>query len=160
MLRNKLSELSIIVIDKISMVSNKLLLHIYQRLIEIFGCSEEIPFAGISVIACGDFYQLPPIQAKPVYADYKHPMLNISHCWKYFRIAELTEVMNGQIGIVKHLKTDVLGKIAKLYLEMYDDSSGRKAIKTDPYAMQHKLVPNERVEKKLNLTSIVYLHLL
>lgn len=93
MLRNKLSELSMIVIDEISMVSNNLLLHIHQRLIEIFACSENIPFAGISVIACGDFYQLPPIQAKPIYTEYKDPMLNLSHCWRYFQIAELTEVM-------------------------------------------------------------------
>ncbi|XP_057294661.1 uncharacterized protein LOC130623196 [Hydractinia symbiolongicarpus] len=93
MLRNKLSELNIIVIDEISMVSNKLLLHIHQRLTEIFGCSDDIPFAGISVIACGDLYQLPPIQARPIYTDYKDVLLNLSHCWKYFKIAELTEVM-------------------------------------------------------------------
>ncbi|XP_057310579.1 uncharacterized protein LOC130648544 [Hydractinia symbiolongicarpus] len=49
-------------LDEISMVSNKLLLHIYQRLTEIFGCADDIPFAGISVIACGDFYQRPSIQ--------------------------------------------------------------------------------------------------
>jgi len=67
-------------------------LHIHQRLTEIFGCLESIPFAGISVIACGDFYQLPPIQARPVYDEYKDAMLNLSHC-KYFKIAELTEVM-------------------------------------------------------------------
>jgi len=58
MLRSKLSELCILIIDEISMVSNKLLLHIHQRLVEIFGCSEEKLFAGISIIACGDFYQL------------------------------------------------------------------------------------------------------
>ncbi|XP_057310102.1 uncharacterized protein LOC130648098 [Hydractinia symbiolongicarpus] len=75
------------------MVSNKLLLHIHQRLTEIFGCADDIPFAGISVIACGDFYQLPPIQARPVYAEYKDALLNLSHCWKHFKIAELTEVM-------------------------------------------------------------------
>ncbi|XP_057292675.1 uncharacterized protein LOC130621409 [Hydractinia symbiolongicarpus] len=93
MLRKKLSELSIIVIDEISIVSNKLLLHIHQWLTEIFGCTDDIPFAGISVIACGDFYQLPPIQVRPIYADYKDVLLNLSHCWKYFKIAELTEVM-------------------------------------------------------------------
>ena len=34
MMRNKLSELSVIVIDEVSMVSNYLLLHIHQKLIE------------------------------------------------------------------------------------------------------------------------------
>ena len=38
-LRNRLSELFVIVIDEISMVSNLLLLYINQRLIEIFGCT-------------------------------------------------------------------------------------------------------------------------
>ena len=92
-LREKLSELKVIIIDEISMVSNKLLLYIHQRLTEIFGTTNNAPFAGISIIACGDFYQLPPIQAKPVYAEYNDPILNIDHCWKYFKIAEFTEVM-------------------------------------------------------------------
>ena len=69
------------------MVSNKLLLHINQRLSDIFGTTNNAPFAGISIIACGDFYQLPPIQTKPVYEEYSDPMLNIDHCWKYFKIA-------------------------------------------------------------------------
>ena len=45
-LRNKLSEVGVIIIDEISMVSNLLLLYIHQRLTEVFGCSEELPFAG------------------------------------------------------------------------------------------------------------------
>ena len=61
MLQNKYSKLSVIILDDISMVSNKLLLNVHQRFVEIFGCSPDISFAGISVIACGDFYQLPPI---------------------------------------------------------------------------------------------------
>ncbi|XP_057308182.1 uncharacterized protein LOC130646063 [Hydractinia symbiolongicarpus] len=70
-----------------------------QRLTEIFGCADDIPFAGISVIACGDFYQLPPIQARPVYAEYKDALLNLSHCWKHFKIAELTEHNIGRKNI-------------------------------------------------------------
>ena len=81
-----------IIIDEISMVSNKFLLNVHQRLVEIFGCSPHITFAGISVIACGDFYQLPPIQQRPAYAKFD-VILNICHCWRLFKIAELTEVM-------------------------------------------------------------------
>ena len=80
MLRNKYSQLSVIIIDEISMVSNKLLLNVHQRLVEISGCSPDIPFAGISVIACRDFYQLLPIQQRPVYAKFDDVMLNISQC--------------------------------------------------------------------------------
>ena len=81
-----------IIIDEISMVSNKFLLNVHQRLVEIFGCSPHITFAGISVIACGDFYQLPPIQQRPAYAKFD-VILNICHCCRLFKIAELTEVM-------------------------------------------------------------------
>ena len=83
MLQKKYSQLSVIIIDKISMVSNKLLLNVHQRLVEIFGCSLDIPFAGISVIACGDFYQLPPIQQEPVFAKFDDVMLNVSHARGY-----------------------------------------------------------------------------
>ena len=80
MLQNKYSQPSVIITDEISNVSNKLLLNLHQRLVKIFGCSPDIPFAGISVIACGDFYQLPPIQQRPVYAKFDDVMLNIFHC--------------------------------------------------------------------------------
>ena len=55
-LRNKLLELRAVIIDEISMVSNKLLVYIHQRLVEIFGCSQETPFAGITVICSGDLH--------------------------------------------------------------------------------------------------------
>ena len=86
-------QLSVIIIDEASMVSNKCCLIAHQELLEISGCSPDIPFGGISVIACRDFYQLPFIQQRPVYARFHNVMLNISHCWRLFKIAELTEVM-------------------------------------------------------------------
>ena len=54
------------------MVSNDLLLHIHLQLTEIFASKDNIPFAGIIVIAVGDFLQLPPVRARPVYAEYKN----------------------------------------------------------------------------------------
>ena len=65
-LRQRFSELKVIIIDEISMVSNHLLLYIHQRLTDILGCNDGTPFAGVSIITCGDFYQLPPIRASPV----------------------------------------------------------------------------------------------
>ena len=93
MLQNKYLQLSVIIIDNISMVSNKLLLNVHQQHVEIFGCSPDIPFAGISVITSGDLYQLPPIQQRHIYAKFDDVILNISHCWRLFKIAEVTEVM-------------------------------------------------------------------
>ena len=115
MLQNKYSQLSVIIIDEISMVSNKLLLNVHQWLVEVFSCSPDIPFAGIPVIACGDFYQLPPIQQRSVYGKFDDVMLNISHCWRLFKIAELTEVMRqrGDQELIKLLNNIRTGNITE-----------------------------------------------
>ena len=54
-LRNRLSELKIIIIDEISMLFNNLLFYVHLRLNEIFGTVNNKPFAGISVINVGNF---------------------------------------------------------------------------------------------------------
>ena len=92
-LRLKLSCVELIMIDEISMVPNKLFKEIDLRLREIFSC--DIPFGGKSVILCGDLYQLPPVNGKPVYmhdSSYIQGILGLE-LWRKFSIAELTEVM-------------------------------------------------------------------
>jgi hypothetical protein len=49
-LRLTLSQLKLIIIDEISMVGNTTLLHIHQRLKDIFGTPNSLLFAGISII--------------------------------------------------------------------------------------------------------------
>ncbi len=51
--RISLKDLKLIIVDEISMVGNITLLHIHQRLKEIFGVSVDL-YAGISIIAVGD----------------------------------------------------------------------------------------------------------
>ena len=55
-LRSKLSDLKVIIIDEISMVSNDLLFHAHLRLTEIFGSVNDQPFAGVSVITVDGFF--------------------------------------------------------------------------------------------------------
>ena len=55
-LKNKLSEVRLIIKDKISMVSSVLFYQVNQRLNDIFGYSGNEPFAGHPVIVCGDFF--------------------------------------------------------------------------------------------------------
>lgn len=81
-LRLLFSELRLIIIDEISMVGNITLLHIHQRLQQVFGTGNLQLFAGISIIAVGDLYQLPPIRRKLVF-----------HPWQVFTMIELTEIM-------------------------------------------------------------------
>ena len=58
-------ELPVVIIDEISMISNLQLLYTHFRLVEIFGCAN-ISFSGITVIACVDLLQLPPVQQRAV----------------------------------------------------------------------------------------------
>ena len=122
-LRQRFSELKVIIIDEISMVSNNLLLYIHQRLTDILDHKNGNPFADVSIITCGDFYQLPPIRALPVYAKFTgdQAILNMDHIWRTFKIGELTEVMrqrgdkvfidllnNVRVGIVTEENTKTL----------------------------------------------------
>ena len=91
--RLSLKDLKLVIIDEIFMVGNTTLLHIHQRLKEIFGTSSTKLFAGISIIAVGDLYQLPPIKKKAVFDSYKIEFHNLCHPWGVFKMIELTEIM-------------------------------------------------------------------
>ena len=92
-IRVLLSELKLIIIDEVSMVSNITLLHIRQRLKDIFGSNSSQLFAGISIIAVGDLYQLPPIHRKPIFHSFKNESFNLFHPWHVLVMIELTEIM-------------------------------------------------------------------
>ena len=92
-LKNYFSELKAIIIDEISMVSIDLLFHIHLRLLGIFDCPNDTPFAGLSINAVGDFLQLPPVRRKPVYAECNDRGQNLVSLWNLFKTVELTEVM-------------------------------------------------------------------
>ena len=55
-IRMALSDLKLIIIDEISVVSNTLLLHIHQQLKDILSTSNNCLFAGLSIIIVGDLY--------------------------------------------------------------------------------------------------------
>ena len=110
-LRNKYSGVQIVIIDEISMVSGKLLYQIHKRLNEIFSQQQDISFGGKSVLVCRDLYQLPPVQAKPVFmfneteASEGFLMIDLLH---KFKMAELTEIMRQKSESVF---TDLLNRI-------------------------------------------------
>ena len=91
------------------MVSNDLLFYVHLRLNEIFGSVNNEPFAGITVITVGDFFQLPPVRGEPVYATYRNTWQNFESLWKHFKIFELTEVMRQRedsqlIDLLNHVR--------------------------------------------------------
>ncbi|XP_066911415.1 uncharacterized protein [Clytia hemisphaerica] len=93
--RLKLQDVSVIFIDEISMVSPQTLLQIHQRLCEIFGLSDRIPFANKTVIVSGDLYQLPPVFGGPVF-KLNGFLINLMKLWREFKFAELNKVMRQQ----------------------------------------------------------------
>ena len=107
MLRNRLSEVKVLIICKVSMVSYDLLLHIQLRLTEIFASKDNFPFVGTTVIAVGDFLQLLPVRARPVYTKYKTTWHNLDSLWVLFEIAELMRQQrdNNFINVLSHVRT-------------------------------------------------------
>ena len=95
-LRNKYAEVELIMLDEFSIGSKKVFYQMHCRLIEIFNL-QNLPFAGRSILVVGDFHQLLPVHAMPVYAsslDEDHPEGYIANdLWRLFSFAELTDVM-------------------------------------------------------------------
>ena len=112
-LRNMLSELKLIIIDKISMISNRMLKYIHERLKQIFNTPDSVLFAGISLIAVGDFYQLPSIKAKPAFLPFKSNCFNLCHPWQVFHMIELDHTMRqeGDDSFTKLLNRIRVGSI-------------------------------------------------
>ena len=110
-LRSKYSEVQFVIIDKISMVSGNLLYQIHKRLNVIFSPKQDITFGGKSVLVCGDFYQVPTVQAKPVSMFNETEtsegflMLDLRH---KFKLAKLTEIMHQKCNT---MSIELLNKI-------------------------------------------------
>nr|XP_034317093.1 uncharacterized protein LOC117686351 [Crassostrea gigas] len=91
-IRMKLSDLQILVIDEVSMVYKRLLYYIHERLVQIKKCKD--PFGGVSVLAVGDFFQLPPVKQRKDERLYKdNASYPIDHWQDLFQEVELTEIM-------------------------------------------------------------------
>ncbi|KAG5666197.1 hypothetical protein PVAND_017659 [Polypedilum vanderplanki] len=87
-----LKDLKLIIIDEISLLSSELLNQISSRLKQIFHTTEE--FGGVSVIAVGDFNQLPPVGGTMAFKPRRS------------RIGDLTTILtdNPQWALFKYFK--------------------------------------------------------
>ena len=150
-LRNKLSELKVIIIDEISMVSSELFYQVHSRLIEIFDCKTDEPFAGIPIIVCGDLYQLPPVKGVPIYLlkDDRLETLASYNLWSMFSLIELTEVMRQKDDLdfiqllnkirVGNVDEDVENKLKSRFIE--------KTNKVFRHDKLHRFAENEFVNR-------------
>ena len=93
-LRATLESVKIIIIDEVSMVGGRLLEYLDSRLRQIMGVrhsEEEAIFGNVSVLAVGDFYQLPPVGASPLVLP--STFFGNALFRDNFQLVELTEVM-------------------------------------------------------------------
>ncbi|XP_063411592.1 uncharacterized protein LOC134694510 [Mytilus trossulus] len=94
-LRTKLDNLQVLIIDEISMVNKRLLYFVHERLRQIKKKPESCLFGGVSIIAVGDFYQLPPVKSKKSDKLYVNDPSNpLNYLWnELFKVAVLDEIM-------------------------------------------------------------------
>ena len=96
-LRTKLSRLMFVIIDEVSMVGSNMLLEIHKRLQQKKGVSDDKVFGGVSILAVGDLYQLPPVGQAPLFStvsDCYARLYGSGSLWvDHFLMLELTEVM-------------------------------------------------------------------
>ena len=78
-LRENLSELRLIIIDEMSLVSADMLYKIEAKLKEIFHLRKEIPFAGIGMMFVGDLLQIPPVKAGYIFGPPKNDKSKVAH---------------------------------------------------------------------------------
>ena len=96
-LRTKLSCLMLLIVDEMSMVGCNMLLEIHKRLQQIKGVSDDVVFGGVSILAVGNLYQLPPVGQTPLFSrvsDCYAQLYGSGSLWvDKFQMIELTEVM-------------------------------------------------------------------
>lgn len=97
MLQHHYEFLNLIVIDEASMVGGRKFQQMHNRFVDLKGKSPYGPFGGVSVIAIGDFRQLPPVKDKYLFANTNldgRPQNLAVNWWKtHFKMYSLSEKM-------------------------------------------------------------------
>ena len=97
-LRAKLSKLMLLIIDEVSMVGADMLLEIHKRLQQIKAVQPHVMFGGVSILAVGDLYQLPPVGQPLLFStvnDSYAQLYRSGSLWQdEFEMVELDEVID------------------------------------------------------------------
>ena len=91
--REWLSELQLIIIDELSLISADQLYKLHMRLCEIF--QSEDKFANIGMVLVGDILQLKPIRGRYIFQEPKNdhfaPFYEVDSLWHSFEVIDLKE---------------------------------------------------------------------
>ena len=91
-----MSHLVLLIIDEVSMVGSNMLLEIDKRLQQIKGVSPDVTFGGVSILADGDLYQLPPVGQSQLFSrvsDSYAQLYRSGSLWvDEFKMIELTQI--------------------------------------------------------------------
>jgi ATP-dependent DNA helicase PIF1 len=82
-LQNRLQHTNYIIIDEKSMLGLRSLAWIHHRCGEAFPERREVPFGGLNIILTGDFYQLPPVQAQPLFKQVADKPMEAEALYQY-----------------------------------------------------------------------------
>ena len=160
-LRNLYQNLSLVIIDEISMVSYKILKQIHLRLLDITDCHELLhPFADINILAFGDFFQLKPVMGQYLFTEQQCPF----HLWRdLFQSQNLTKNhwQNGDLQydqLLSRVRTGQQngGDIALLKSRLnvhLSDKEFDTALRIFPTNMQCDEYNSERLQILLQATS-------
>ena len=159
-LGNKLSEVKLLIIDELSMVSSDLWTGIDSRLRKIFLMIPEKVFSCLSVMPVADLIQLPLVRGKLIFSQFsdkdrmKH-LLGLQ-LWHLFKYAELTEVVrqNDQLFIdllnkvrVGNIDDDVENLLKTRFLRTSDENYPKDALHmypdNEPAMKRNEAVLNE-----------------
>ena len=112
-LQANLRHLKVLIVDECSMLLQDLLLQVHVQLCIAKGEDYRIavPFGGVSIIACGDLFQLPPVHHPPIFISKEKGIHGLNtNLWKLFKIYELTQIV-WQVN--EHKFTSLLARFRK-----------------------------------------------
>jgi hypothetical protein len=122
-LKTKFSKLQVLIIDEISMVSSQLfwvMNKITQGFLNNANAKQQASFGGVQVVACGDFFQLPPVskatnELKFAWQATIWKELNFKTC--YLNIQFRQNKNDGLIDILNDIRSGVISEKTKKELD-------------------------------------------
>ncbi|CAD6226277.1 GSCOCG00011864001-RA-CDS, partial [Cotesia congregata] len=144
----KVKDLSLIIIDEISMVGSRMIQQVDSRLKQIFQTSK--PFGGVSVIVFGDFNQLAPVGDRYVFKAHTTDLYEDiigNPLWNLFTSYELTEIMRqkNDVKFAKALNNLANGTLTENDMSLFE-SRIVKANNDIPEGAIHLFRTNDEVD--------------